>query len=148
MDLTKLHLHWRVGKNGNKEYKSFSLARSYRQDGKNRNAIVLKLGKLSDEEIKAGLRKGIAERSIYPLVCGSALGNIGITSLLDLMATYLPSPSDFVQVQGKVPGTEKEKVKKISPEESLCAFAFKTVSEPHVGELTFLKVKSYCAFIL
>ena len=99
-------------------------------------------GELSGEEIKAGLRKGIAEKSIYPIVCGSALGNMGVTALLDLLVAYLPSPSDFVQVQGKVPGTEKEKSVKISPDESLCAFAFKTVSEPHVGELTFLKVYS------
>ncbi|MCK4224178.1 MAG: elongation factor G [candidate division Zixibacteria bacterium] len=99
-------------------------------------------GELSGDEIKAGLRKGIAEKSIYPIVCGSALGNMGVTALLDLLVAYLPSPSDFVQVQGKVPGTEKEKSVKISPDESLCAFAFKTVSEPHVGELTFMKVYS------
>lgn len=99
-------------------------------------------GELSGDEIKQGLRKGIAERSIYPVVCGSASVNMGVTALLDLLAAYLPSPSDFVQIQGKVPGTEKEKPVKISPDESLCAFAFKTVSEPHVGELTFLKVYS------
>jgi len=99
-------------------------------------------GELSGDEIKTGLRKGIAEKSIYPLVCGSASGNIGVTALLDLLAAYLPSPADFVQVEGKVLGTEKEKAMKISLDESLCAFAFKTVSEPHVGELTFLKVYS------
>jgi len=99
-------------------------------------------GELSGDEIKTGLRKGIAEKLIYPVVCGSALANIGVTALLDYVTAYLPSPSDFVQVVGKEPGREKEKVKKISPDESLCAFAFKTVSEPHVGELTFLKVYS------
>ncbi len=99
-------------------------------------------GELSGDEIKTGLRKGIAEKLIYPVVCGSALANIGVTTLLDYVTAYLPSPSDFVQVVGKEPGREKEKVKKISPDESLCAFAFKTVSEPHVGELTFLKVYS------
>ena len=51
MDLAKLHLHWRVGKNGKKSYKSFSLARAYRKDGKNRKEIALKLGKLSDDEV-------------------------------------------------------------------------------------------------
>ncbi len=99
-------------------------------------------GELSPDEMKAGLRKGIVERSIYPVVCGSALGNIGISVLLDLIVGYLPSPADFGQVEGKVPRTEKEKVVKISPDGPLCAFAFKTVSEPHVGELTFLKVYS------
>jgi elongation factor G len=99
-------------------------------------------GELSDEEMKAGLRKGIAERSVYPVLCGSALENVGATSLLDCMVSYLPSPADFSQVEGKVPGTDKDKVMKISPNGALCAFAFKTVSEPHVGELTFLKVYS------
>jgi elongation factor G len=99
-------------------------------------------GELSGEEMKGGLPKGIAGRAIFPLVCGSALENVGVTALLDYITAYLPSPADFVQVQGNVPGTDKEKVKKISPDESLCALAFKTVSEPHVGELTFLKVYS------
>lgn len=99
-------------------------------------------GGLSDEETRTGLRKGIAERSVFPLLCGSALENAGATSLLDCIASYLPSPADFGQVEGKVPGTDKEKMAKISPNGSLCAFAFKTVSEPHVGELTFLKVYS------
>ncbi len=99
-------------------------------------------GELSGDEIKQGLRKGIAERSIYPLGCGSALGNVGVAAFLDYIVAFLPSPSDFVHVEGKVPGTEKEKKIKISSDESLCAFVFKTVSEPHVGELTFLKVYS------
>ncbi|UCB52688.1 MAG: elongation factor G [Candidatus Zixiibacteriota bacterium] len=99
-------------------------------------------GQLADDEIKQGLRKGIAERSIYPVVCGSASGNIGVTALLDLLAAYLPSPAYFAQVEGQVPGSDKEKIMKISPDESLCGFAFKTVSEPHVGELTFLRVFS------
>jgi elongation factor G len=99
-------------------------------------------GKLSDEEVKQGLRKGIAEGSIYPLLCGSAVGNMGVTALMDYVISYMPSPADIGQIQGKVPGTDKEKVVKISPDKSLCAFAFKTVSEPHVGELTFVKVYS------
>jgi elongation factor G len=99
-------------------------------------------GSLSAEEVIVGLRKGTIERKIYPLGCGSALGNIGVTALLDSIVAYLPSPSDFIQIEGKVPGSEKEKMVKISPDNSLCAFAFKTVSEPHVGELTFLKVYS------
>jgi elongation factor G len=99
-------------------------------------------GTLSADEVIEGLRKGTIQRKIYPLGCGSALGNIGVTALLDSIVAYLPSPSDFIQVEGKVPGSEKEKMMKISPDNSLCAFAFKTVSEPHVGELTFLKVYS------
>jgi transposase len=52
MDLAKLHLHWRVGKRNGKEYRSYSLARSYRKEGKNRKQIIYKLGKLSEKEIE------------------------------------------------------------------------------------------------
>ncbi len=50
MDLAKLHLHWRTGRHKEKIYRSYSLARAYRKDGKNRREIIVKLGKLSDEE--------------------------------------------------------------------------------------------------
>ena len=99
-------------------------------------------GQLTNEEIRDGLRKGVAGLKIYPLLCGSASGNIGVSTLLDSIIECFPSPSDFVQVKGKDPGTDKEKTIKIGQDGSLCVFAFKTVSEPHVGELTFLKVYS------
>jgi len=99
-------------------------------------------GQLTDAEMKDGLRKGVADLKIYPVLCGSALENIGVSSLLDCMVEFFPSPSDFVQVKGKEPGTDKEKTIKIGEDGSLSAFAFKTVSEPHVGELTFLKIYS------
>jgi elongation factor G len=99
-------------------------------------------GQLTNEEIRDGLRKGVAGLKIYPLLCGSALGNIGVSTLLDSIIECFPSPSDFVQIKGKDPGTDKEKTIKIGQDGPLCVFAFKTVSEPHVGELTFLKIYS------
>jgi elongation factor G len=99
-------------------------------------------GQLTNEEIRDGLRKGMVGLKIYPLLCGSALGNIGVSTLLDNIIECFPSPSDFVQIKGKDPGTDKEKTIKIGQDGPLCVFAFKTVSEPHVGELTFLKVYS------
>ena len=99
-------------------------------------------GQLTNEEIRDGLRKGVVGLKIYPLLCGSALGNIGVSTLLDSIIECFPSPSDFVQVKGKDPGTDKEKTVKIGQDGPLCVFAFKTVSEPHVGELTFLKIYS------
>jgi elongation factor G len=99
-------------------------------------------GELTDKEIKDGLRKGVGGLKIYPLLCGSALENIGVSTLLDGIIECFPSPLDFVQVKGKEPGTHKEKTLKIGQDGSLCAFAFKTISEPHVGELTFLKIYS------
>jgi elongation factor G len=99
-------------------------------------------GQLTNEEIRDGLRKGVVGLKIYPLLCGSALGNIGVSTLLDSIIECFPSPSDFVQIKGKDPGTDKEKTIKIGQDGHLCVFAFKTVSEPHVGELTFLKIYS------
>jgi elongation factor G len=99
-------------------------------------------GKLSNEEVKDGLRKGVVGLKIYPLFCGSASQNIGVSTLLDGMIECFPSPLDFIQIKGTEPGTDKEKTIKIGLDGSLCAFAFKTVSEPHVGELTFLKIYS------
>ena len=52
MDLAKLHLHWRVSQYKGKSYRSYSLARAYREQGKNRKEIVIKLGKLSDTEVQ------------------------------------------------------------------------------------------------
>jgi elongation factor G len=99
-------------------------------------------GQLTNEEMKEGLRKGVAGQKIYPLLCGSALENIGVSTLLDCVVECFPSPSDFAHVKGKEPGTDKEKTIKIGEDGSFSAFAFKTVSEPHVGELTFLKIYS------
>jgi len=99
-------------------------------------------GELTNDEMKDGLHKGVAGLKIYPLLCGSALENIGVSTLLDGIVECFPSPLDFVQVKGRKPGTDKEKTIKIGEDGSLSAFAFKTVSEPHVGELTFLKIYS------
>ncbi|MCK4385298.1 MAG: elongation factor G, partial [candidate division Zixibacteria bacterium] len=99
-------------------------------------------GALTNEEMKDGLRKGVVGLKIYPLLCGSALENIGVSTLLDGIIECFPSPLDFIEVEGKDPGTDKEKIMKIGEDGSLSVFAFKTVSEPHVGELTFLKIYS------
>jgi len=97
-------------------------------------------GELTEEEIKLGLKKGITERKIFPLLCGAATENWGTNLLLDFATEYLPSPADFVEVKGIDPNTKQEIKRKIAVEEPTCAFVFKTVAEPHVGELSFFKV--------
>ena len=97
-------------------------------------------GELTEDEIKTGLKKGINARKIFPLLCGSATENWGGSLLLDFAGEFLPSPSDFVEVKGKDPNNQQEIKRKIAVEEPTCAFVFKTVAEPHVGELSFFKV--------
>ncbi len=97
-------------------------------------------GTLSEKEITAGLAKGIADRSIYPIFCGSAKTLAGVFNLLDYISTLMPAP-DY---KGEIKGFhgDKEVTRKISPENETSAFVFKTISEPHVGELFFFKVYS------
>ena len=97
-------------------------------------------GALSDDEIIAGLSKGIADRSIYPIFCGSAATLAGISTVLDDIIKIFPTPDYAVEIKGM--DGDKEVVKKISPETETSVFIFKTISEPHVGELSFFKVFS------
>lgn len=99
-------------------------------------------GGLTDDEIRDGLRKGVVRLKIFPVLCGSALENRGTSLLLDYLVDLMPAPSDFTEIKAEDPASKKEKVIKVSPEGPACAFIFKTVSEPHVGELTFFKVIS------
>ncbi len=97
---------------------------------------------LSEEEIKDGLKKGIAAGKIFPVFAGSADKNIGISSLLDFAGDFFPSPKDRPAVVGKRSGREDTVECAISEHAPLCAFTYKTVSEPHMGELSFFRVFS------
>lgn len=99
-------------------------------------------GELTPEEFKSGLKNGIANLKIFPVLCGSATENIGVINLLDELVDYMPSPQERIQIKGKALRTEQEISFKIDEKEPLCAFVFKIVSEPHVGELTFFKIYS------
>ncbi len=95
-------------------------------------------GSLSDEELITGLAKGIADRSIYPVFCGSAATVAGVSTLLDYIVKLFPAP-DY---RGEIKGFEddKEVSRKISADGKPSAFIFKTISEQHVGELSFFKI--------
>jgi elongation factor G len=97
-------------------------------------------GSLSEQEVKDGLAKGIADRTIYPIFCGSSATLTGVSVMLDLFTMLLPAPDYKGEVKGF--DGDKEYVRKISVDSPTSAFAFKTVAEPHVGELTFFKVFS------
>lgn len=100
-----------------------------------------RLQDISVEEINAALRKGTIARSLFPVLCGSALKNKGIQMLLDAVVAYLPSPSDLVSVIGTDPKTGEQVTRKLVDEEPLSALAFKIISED-TGNLTFIRVYS------
>jgi len=99
-------------------------------------------GTLTEQEFKRGLHNGIKEGKIMPVLCGSAAAITGVGPLLDFLAEYAPSPADFPEIEGTLPGTTQKIAKKTFPSEPLCARIFKTISEPHLGELSFFRVFS------
>lgn len=104
--------------------------------------IFCDVGELTDEQLKTGLRNEIIKGNTFPVVCGAATMNIGVHQLLDLIVTACPSPADRPRTEGVKPGTAEKMTREISAEAPLSALVFKTVSEPHVGELSFFKVFS------
>ncbi len=97
---------------------------------------------LSDEEVNNGLRQGVIEGKIIPVLCCAATRNFGTQPLLDLIKNYLPSPLDQEDLKGYLPGSDEEVVRKLSPEEPISAFVFKTLADPYVGRINFFRVYS------
>lgn len=97
---------------------------------------------LSDDEIQKGLRKGVLDGQIYPILCGSALSNKGVSFLLDIICDYMPSPQDRPSEKGINPLTKEEEVRECKAEGPLSALVFKTMADPYVGKLTIFKVFS------
>jgi elongation factor G len=95
------------------------------------------------EEIKAGIRKLTINSEAYPILCGSAFKNKGVQPMLDAVLDYLPSPLDVPPVEGMDPKDEEVTLtRKPSPEEPFSALAFKVVSHPFFGRLTYVRVYS------
>lgn len=98
---------------------------------------------LTEDEIKAAIRKGTLEMKIYPMICGSSFKNKGVQTMLDAVCAYLPSPLDTPEIFGKDPRFEdKEVVRHPDITEPLCALAFKIATDPYVGRLCFFRVYS------
>lgn len=92
--------------------------------------------------IRRAIRKGTIDLKITPVLCGSAFKNKGVQQLLDAIIYYLPCPADVPPIKGIEPRTGKEAVRKVLNSEPLSAIAFKIMTDPFVGQLTFLRVYS------
>ncbi|MDO8427465.1 MAG: elongation factor G [Deltaproteobacteria bacterium] len=97
---------------------------------------------VTPEEIKKAIRKGTITMEVTPVFCGSAFKNKGVQFLLDAVVDYLPSPVDIPSIKGIDPETDQEDKRDPSDSEPLSALAFKIMSDPFVGQLTFFRVYS------
>ncbi|MCF6097698.1 elongation factor G [Thermovorax subterraneus] len=97
---------------------------------------------ISEEEIKAALRKACIEVRAVPVLCGSSYRNKGVQLLLDAIIDYLPSPLDIPPVKGVDPATGEEIERIASDDEAFSALAFKIMSDPYVGKLTYFRIYS------
>lgn len=94
----------------------------------------------TQEEVSKGLRAGIAEGSIVPVFCGSAITNAGVQQLMDAIIEYLPAPDDRGAIKVRKPGTDTAAELKAAAEESLSALVFKTIADPFVGKISIFRV--------
>ena len=96
----------------------------------------------SVEELKAALRKGVIDCKINPVFVGSAYKNKGVQELLDAVVDYLPAPGDVPAIKGTNPKTGEEDTREADPKGPFSALAFKIMTDPFVGKLTYLRVYS------
>ena len=96
----------------------------------------------SEEALKECIRKGTVSFSFVPILCGSAFKNKGVQTLLDAVVDYLPSPADLGEVEGILPDSETPAIRKFVDEEPFSGLAFKIMTDPFVGSLTFTRVYS------
>ena len=99
-------------------------------------------GELTEEEIKAGLRKRTVDLEIVPMLCGSAFKNKGVQAMLDAVIEYLPAPNDVAAIRGLDAGSEEAIERHAKDDEPFSALAFKIMTDPFVGTLTFVRVYS------
>ena len=98
---------------------------------------------ISSEELKAAIRKGCLDNTFIPILCGSAFKNKGVQRLLDAVIDFLPSPIDIGEVTGTDPkDSDLELVRKPNIDEPFSALAFKIMTDPYVGKLTYMRVYS------
>ncbi|GAA5349396.1 elongation factor G [Streptococcus uberis] len=97
---------------------------------------------ITNEELMAGIRKATINVEFFPVLCGSAFKNKGVQLMLDAVIDYLPSPLDIPAIKGVNPDTDAEETRPASDEEPFAALAFKIMTDPFVGRLTFFRVYS------
>ncbi|MEE8555071.1 MAG: elongation factor G [bacterium] len=103
---------------------------------------ILEGGEPTAQAIHASIRRGAIAGDFCPVLCGSAFKNKGVQQLLDAVVRYLPSPLDVPPVSGVSPENEKPLTRATDDDAPLAALAFKVMTDPHVGQLTFVRVYS------
>jgi elongation factor G len=101
----------------------------------------LETGELSEQEIKQGIRTRTLAGEIHPMLCGSAFKNKGVQRMLDAVIEFLPSPADIPPVKG-INEKDQEELRPAGDDAPFAALAFKIMTDPYVGQLTFLRVYS------
>ena len=104
--------------------------------------LFLEGEEVSSDLINGAIRQGVISLTVFPVLCGSALKNKGVQRVLDAVALYLPSPLDVPPIKGIVPETEEETSRPAEEDAPASALAFKIMTDPYVGRLTFVRVYS------
>lgn len=104
--------------------------------------MILEEQEIPVEKLKDAIRTGVLANELNPVLVGSAYKNKGVQELLDAVVDYLPSPLDIPPVDGTNPDTGEEDVRKADYDEPFSALAFKIMTDPYVGKLTFFRVYS------
>ena len=97
---------------------------------------------ITKEELKAAIRKATINVDFYPVLCGSAFKNKGVQLMIDAAVDYLPSPLDVPAIKGTLPDSDEEVERHADDSEPFSALAFKVMTDPYVGKLTFFRVYS------
>ena len=97
---------------------------------------------ITQDELRAALRKAVCDQKVVPMLCGSAFKNKGVQAVLDAVCAFLPAPIDQEAVTGTNPKTDAEETRKPSVDAPFCALAFKVATDPFVGRLVFFRVYS------
>jgi elongation factor G len=97
---------------------------------------------ISTAELKRGLRNATISLQVFPVLCGTAFKNKGVQPLLDAVVDYLPSPLDVPPIEGTNPDTGNKEPRRPDDKEPFSALAFKIMTDPFVGQLTFIRVYS------
>ncbi len=97
---------------------------------------------ITKEELKNAIRKGTVNVEFFPVVCGTAFKNKGVQLMLDAVIDYLPAPTDVPPMMGTLPDSDEEVLRKPEDTAPFSALAFKVMTDPYVGKLTFFRVYS------
>ncbi|MCD8161820.1 MAG: elongation factor G [Clostridiales bacterium] len=104
--------------------------------------MVLEEEEIPVDMIKAAIRKGCIDNKIVPVVCGTSYRNKGVQKLLDAIVDYMPAPTDIPAIKGVNPETDAEEERESDDSAPFSALAFKIMTDPYVGRLTFFRVYS------